>query len=239
LAKATIFFLKRLLYPRATKIIAVSIGVAQDLHAHLGQELEVEVIYNPIDVDRIQEMASVSLPSVNFDRYIIGVGRLTVQKGFDLLIEAFAKIPDKTIHLLLLGEGPEEVVLKKLCLALGVQDRVHFLGFVNNPYVWMAHAQCFVLSSRWEGFGLVVAEALACDTSVVATNCVAGPSEILDNGRYGLLVEPENARALTQAICDVLAGKRFENPTIKLEEFRAERVAAHYAQIIFEAKLIS
>lgn len=235
LAKATIFFLKRLLYPCATRIVAVSKGVAQDLYAHLGQKLNVEIIYNPIDIDRIQEMASKSLPTENFGKYIIGVGRLTTQKGFDLLIESFAKIPDKTIQLLLLGEGPQETALKELCLALGVQNRVHFLGFVNNPYVWMAHAQCFVLSSRWEGFGLVVAEALACGAPTVATDCIAGPSEILENGRYGLLVKPENPLALSQAICEVLGGKRFENPAAKLEEFRAERVANRYAQVISEA----
>ena len=85
-------------------------------------------------------------------------------------------------------------------MSLGLHDAVDFLGFQDNPLPYFRRASAFVLSSYAEGFGNVLVEAMGCGTPVIATNCEHGPAEILDDGRYGVLVEPRNAQALADAM---------------------------------------
>ena len=88
---------------------------------------------------------------------------------------------------------------------LGLHDRVVLPGFVTDPYPWFRSADLFVLSSRWEGFGNVIVEALECGVPVVSTNCLSGPAEILENGRYGKLVPVQDIEAIADAIVNSLA----------------------------------
>ena len=102
---------------------------------------------------------------------MVGVGRLARQKGFDLLLRAFAALDDPGLHLVVLGKGPEEGALKALAHSLGVAERFHLPGFLANPWSVVTRAQAFCLPSRWEGFGHVIVEAMACGTPVVVSDC--------------------------------------------------------------------
>jgi glycosyltransferase involved in cell wall biosynthesis len=161
------------------------------------------VIPNPIDIAAIDAAAREPLAAAR--PFIAAAGRLTRQKGFDLLIEAFARSRGaEGLDLVILGEGPLREALEAQARALGVAERVRLLGFQANPWRWFARARLFVLSSRWEGFGNVVAEAMACGAPVVAADCDFGPREQIVHGQSGWLVPPGDAGALTGALDAVL-----------------------------------
>lgn len=202
--------LMRPAYPKADAIVAVSNGVADDLARMLDFPRErIEVIYNPIDLSRIRALAREVIDDPWFAAdakdVIVSVGRLTRPKDFPTLIRAFAALTrDRPARLLILGEGEDRPALEKLVRELSLQDEVRLPGFVVNPYAYMRRASVFVLSSQWEGFGLVVAEALACGTPVVSTDCPSGPREILKDGALGRLVPPGDADLLAAAIGETL-----------------------------------
>ncbi len=131
-------------------------------------------------------------------KYIISMGRLDYEKGFDVLITAFSKLIKDGYkeQLVILGRGPEEIKLKKLVNELNINDYVLFPGFDINPYKWVRNSEMYILPSRGEGFGNVVIEALACEVPVVSSDCKSGPKEILEDGKYGLLFESENINDL-------------------------------------------
>jgi glycosyltransferase involved in cell wall biosynthesis len=201
--------LVKLFYPWADQIVAVSQGVADDL-IHRGLPAQkVSVIYNPIVTPDLSTKAQEPIEHPwllpGQPPLILGVGRLTKQKNFALLIQAFAKLRQHhEVRLAILGEGEEQADLQRLTEELGVAEQVSFLGFVENPYAYMAKAAVLVLSSAWEGFGNVLVEAMTVGTPVVSTNCESGPAEILQNGKYGRLVDLENAKAMAEAIAATL-----------------------------------
>ena len=132
---------------------------------------------------------------------VLAIGRLNPQKRFNTLIAAFASLSaTRPARLAICGVGPLEQALKDQAEALGVADRVSFLGFQDNPLKFLKRADLFVLSSRFEGFGNVLVEALACGVPIVSTNCPHGPAEILDNGRFGRLVPVDDAAAMAEAM---------------------------------------
>jgi glycosyltransferase involved in cell wall biosynthesis len=105
---------------------------------------------------------------------------------------------------MILGSGPEEWRLKGLAQELGIEDDVHFTGFVINPFAYMSRASLFVLASTWEGLPGVLIQAMACGCPVVSTDCPTGPDEILDHGRYGRLVPIDDVQAMTEAMMATL-----------------------------------
>ena len=227
-----IHILEKVLYRKADNIVAVSKGVKKSL-LELDPLLNIEVIYNPLDLKYIKSKSLEKIDE-NLNNYIVGIGRLTEQKGFDLLIEAFKNLQDNTLKLVIIGEGPKESELKHKVKSLHLENRVIFLGFQSNPYKYMKNAQCYVLSSRWEGFGLVLAEALATGVKVVSYDCKAGPSEILNNGEFGLLAKEEDIKDLTEKI--ELALRKSNVDSIKLEnklkEFDINQVTQKYYNLI-------
>ena len=203
-------WLMRLSYPSADAIIAISKGVADDLAQTLSLPRErIDVIYNPAVTEHLYELSVLPLvhPWLAPDQppVILAVGRLTVQKDYPTLIRAFAALrAHREARLVILGEGELRETLEAMVARLGIADDVAFLGFVDNPYAWMRQASLFVLSSAWEGFGNVLAEAMACGTPVVSTDCPNGPAEILENGTWGQLVPVGDAQALARAISETL-----------------------------------
>jgi glycosyltransferase involved in cell wall biosynthesis len=208
--------LARYLYPLADRIIAVSYGVADDLAHHTQLKRErITVIHNPFDISAIRQKAG-EAPNHdwlhNHDMpVLVAAGRLEAPKDFPALLRALAECDNH--RLIILGEGPDLDELQQLARDLGIDDRVDFTGFVANPYGFFAHADCFVLSSHYEGFGNVVVEALATGTPVIATDCPHGPREILDYGRYGQLVPPGDPGTLAQAIKQCEKGDNDDHTT--------------------------
>jgi glycosyltransferase involved in cell wall biosynthesis len=139
---------------------------------------------------------------------VIGVGSLANAKRFDVLLDAFAKVRAKhPCKLVILGEGEVRDRLETQADRLGVKSDVWMPGFVDNPFKYVARSDVFVLSSEMESFGNVLVEAFAVGTPVVSTRCRGGPSEILEDGRWGLLVPVGDSEAMAEAI-----QKYIENP---------------------------
>lgn len=135
---------------------------------------------------------------------IVSVGRLSPEKDHATLVRAFAKL-DRALRLEIAGDGPMRGPLQSLIRELGLTGRVRLSGFVADPFPVFRRAALAVSSSRYEGFGNAIVEALACGTAVVATDCPYGPREILADGRYGTLVPVGDADALARAIREAMA----------------------------------
>jgi glycosyltransferase involved in cell wall biosynthesis len=189
----------------------VLLSVSSDLAARLERRLRippdrVSVIHNPTDIARITLAGRQSLTHAPQRPFIVTAGRLTRQKGHDMLIEAFAASrAARDFDLVILGEGPLELELRARAATLGVAERVRFPGFQANPWAWFARARLFVLSSRWEGFGNVVAESMACGAPVLAADCDFGPREQITHGESGWLVPVNDVGALAAGL-DALLG---------------------------------
>lgn len=191
-------------YPMASEVLVVSQGIKKDL-IELGlDETKVKYVHNPVDLQAVNSL-SLHKPCINFSNLnfnIISVGRLHAHKGFDNLIRALKltleRIPNAKLYLV--GEGPEYDALNGLVIELGLKHHVEFLGFVSNPYALMHQADIFVLSSRFEGFGLVLIEAMACSLPIVSFNCPSGPAEIITHQKNGILVENQNIDMLSNEI---------------------------------------
>lgn len=201
-----VYYLMRLTYPWAKRIIAVSEGVASDLVAKLNLNREkVTVIYNPV-VDPLLLREALASPSHSWLSQkqmpvVVSVGRLIRQKDFATLIRAFALVRDRrALRLVIFGEGLLRDDLLALAQHLGITQDVDFPGFVANPFSEMGAADLFVLSSRYEGLPGVLIQAMACGTPVVSTDCPSGPHEILDGGRWGQLVPVGDPAAMAKAI---------------------------------------
>jgi glycosyltransferase involved in cell wall biosynthesis len=204
-------WLSRWAYARMARLVFVSHGTRDTLRRLFSlPETRLSVVYNPMQVRRIQALSHGPLPGcaavMQRRPTVLAAGRLTAQKGFDLLIRAHARLRGRglTHALLIVGEGEERPRLEALARELGVEDSVHLPGHLPHPYVLMRHAAVFALSSRWEGLGGVIVEALACGAPVVAFDCPSGPAEILAGGQGGLLVPPEDVASLAGALERVL-----------------------------------
>lgn len=220
-------------YRKADRVVALSNGVLSDLRHLYGLPAEkVVTIYNPVDTDSIRSMAGHHLPSSGDGGLtrILSVGRLVRQKGFDLLIRAVALLKDERIQLTILGDGPEEASLRALAEELGVSDRVKFPGFTLNPFKTMRNSDLFVLSSRWEGFGHVIVEAMVVGLAVVATCCPSGPDEIITDGVDGLLCPTGSPEALADKIVYLIRSP---------QERRRMAIAAQSSSSRFDVKKIA
>ncbi|MBZ4660266.1 MAG: glycosyl transferase [Desulfacinum sp.] len=193
------------------KFVAVSRGVADELVRGLGiPEDRVQVVPNPVIRRDIPGLAAQAVHHPFFEERVpvlITAGRMTEQKDFPTLFKAFRRILDRMdCRLLVLGDhGKHYHALRNLAEDLGIARALDLTGFKANPYKYLARADVFVLSSRWEGFGNVLVEALAVGTPVVSTDCPVGPREILENGRWGRLVPVGDPDRLAAAVEETLA----------------------------------
>ncbi|HKS04793.1 MAG TPA: glycosyltransferase [Gemmatimonadaceae bacterium] len=203
-------WVQKVAYPFAEKVLAVSRGVADDIHITLGVPRErIEVLANPVLTDDLHELALKPAGHPWVDEpsgpIILAAGRLHRQKGFDTLIDAFAMVPRSIgARLIILGEGTLRATLTEHAARLGVRELVSMPGFAKNPFAFMRRASVFVLSSRWEGMPGVLLQAMACGCPVVSTNCPSGPDEILNDGQLGPLVRVDDAAGMAEAIQSVL-----------------------------------
>lgn len=204
-------------YRRADAVVAVSRGAEKDICEYLGLSRErVTSVYNPVATRSLQVLCKEVSDHPWFEPgsvpVILGIGRFDAQKDFPLLLDAFARVREqRAVRLVLLGgdvtSGEQQSLQKELAVQaehLGVMDDFDMPGFVDNPLSYLNRAAVFVLSSRYEGFGNVLVEALLCGCPVVSTDCPSGPAEILENGKYGELVQVGDVCALADAICRTL-----------------------------------
>lgn len=221
----------RMLY-NGTNIVAISSGVKQSLASRCERydcvPRSLRLITNPIPVDEIQRLASEHDQEVPVEPYIVHVARLTYQKNQKLLIRAYHKAAIRE-KLVIIGNGKDRPMLDKLVNELGLDQKVIFAGQKENPFPWMKHAEAFVLSSRFEGFGLVLAESMACGTQVVAVDCPGGVRDVLIDEQTRLIAEP-SVDGLAKKIREAL-----ENPvTVKSEWYRrfdAIDIARRYIEL--------
>jgi glycosyltransferase involved in cell wall biosynthesis len=205
-----LYWIIRSAYPFADGMVAVSDGVAARLKAIPRVRPEkVHRIYNPVNAVEVEQKALQPLQHPWFQDHevpiILSVGRLVKQKDFPTLIRAFAEVrKQRHARLIILGHGAEYELIAQMIQKLNLSSYVEMVGFVANPYAFMARASVLVLSSRHEGFPMVLLEALACGTPVVATDCPTGPREILDGGRFGSLVPIGDVEALAKSIHNML-----------------------------------
>lgn len=214
----------RVLSPLITRAVAVSDGVSAELArlARLPSELIV-TINNPVVGPDFQarSLETVDHPWLGSARnspVFVTAGRLVSQKDHETMIRALAiHRREADSRLIILGTGPRYDALVDLVARLSLTHAVDFAGFHKNALPFFREADAFLLSSRCEGFGNVVVEALGCGSPVISTDCEYGPREILDHGRYGVLVEPRNPAALAEAM-DQVATLRERFPADMLRE---------------------
>jgi glycosyltransferase involved in cell wall biosynthesis len=232
-------------YPKADGIVTVSQKAAEDLAQFTGLPIErIQSIYNPVIDSELLEKAKAPLEHPWFfpqePPVILGVGKLEAQKDFPTLIRAFAWVRKvREARLAILGWGPDRPQLQALIQELGLEADAALFGYVDNPYPYMARAGVFVLSSAWEGLPTVLIEAMAVGTPVVSTNCPSGPTEILDNGKYGWLTPVGDSTALAKAILAAIDSKEKKVESSWLEQFSLETATQQYLDLCGISKQVT
>ncbi len=230
--------LMRRTYGAAQAVVAVSEGAAAELADTLRWPAErIDVVANPVVDPQLRARAAepsghpwAEDPDVNL---VVAIGRLTPQKGFDVLIEAMARLgEDHPARLVILGEGDDRPKLQEQIRRLDLGHRVSLPGYVDNPAAYLGDADAFVLSSRYEGLPTVLIEALAIGTPIVATRCPTGPDEILDGGRWGRLVEVENPVAIANALAETLAHGAEPAPESAVAPFTVAAACDAYERVL-------
>lgn len=206
--------LMRVAYASADGVVAVSEGVADDLHASYGVSREkIWTLYSPLVTDDLEALSRNEPADLGIGEsevpILLAVGALRPYKGFRTLLDAVARVRrQREVRLVVLGEGEQRAVLERQASDLGLEDAVSFLGFRPNPFAYMARADVFVLSSEREGLPGALIQAMACGCPVVATDCASGPAEVLEDGAHGRLVPVGNDAAMADAILATLSEPR-------------------------------
>ena len=227
-----LFSLYRVVHSGFDRVICQSNDMRMDIVDNFGvPETKCVVIPNPVDTVEIaaQSKLPASLPETPRGTIkLVAAGRLTYQKGFDILLDAIARLERTDVHLFIMGDGPSLEALTFQAEALGISGRVAFLGYVVNPYPVMANADGFVLSSRFEGMPNVVLEALCCGVPVIATPAPGGVQQILGGLERCEVATAIDAEALALAIKKWLAGPRLRIPSDVVAPYAVAQVMRQY-----------
>lgn len=223
------------------KIVTVSRGVRDGLVDIFPKFKEkMECIYNPLDFSSIEmeRRDSYAEPWLT-DKFILAVGRLTWQKGFDVLLDAFLIISKcfPSLKLVILGEGDLRDDLLRKVKDLELSEKVYLPGFAK-PYLAMSQAELVTISSRFEGLSMVLIEALYCGARIVSTDCPAGPAEVLAFGKYGTLVQVDAPAEMAEAMAAVLSkadDQKFqEKRKMRAMDFSIEKIVPEWKKLFME-----
>jgi GalNAc-alpha-(1->4)-GalNAc-alpha-(1->3)-diNAcBac-PP-undecaprenol alpha-1,4-N-acetyl-D-galactosaminyltransferase len=230
--------LRRVTYPGAQKLVSVSHGV--DNHFTWLPASKRAVIHNPITMDGCYRAEKGLSNDLSYGaRLITAMGRLTAQKGFDLLLSAFSLIAHKypDWKLIVIGDGELRLGLETLRDDLSLAGRVDFVGLLSEPMRLLKSSQLFVMASRFEGFPYAALEAMACGLPVIYTDCPSGPREIISHGVDGVLVPNGDVNALATAMDRLLSDKNErrrlgERATEVVDRFGLERIIDQWEDLL-------
>ncbi len=231
-------FLISTLYCHADRVIALSKGVREELVNQFRVPVGlIDVIYNSVDIGAVEAMLNEPVYEAPFNDgvpVVVNVGRLSAQKNQSLLIKAFRRVRDAVpSRLAIIGVGKLEKELKALVNDLSLKDDVYFLGWQSNLFKYMKRATVFVLSSDYEGFANVIVEAMASGCPVVSTDCLSGPGEILDGGRFGILVPVGDDQCLAEEILKILRNQEFRRRLSASGRVRAKEFDTHFISLSY------
>jgi glycosyltransferase involved in cell wall biosynthesis len=232
-------FLYRLTYPRADAIVSQTRAMADEMRHVLCSKAKILVLRNPVDLEGIRQLAARN-PSrwAGCGPNLLAVGRLSPEKGFNLLLEAFARVrvENPGANLVILGEGSERNSLQSLRSALRLESCVWFAGYVSDPESWFAGATVLVIPSRCEAFPNVLLEGAAAGLPIVATPCSMGMTELI-RGQTGIWLSRDVssqalARSLSSALATLRPGERF--PHAWLAPFDLPHAIEEYETLILQ-----
>jgi len=235
----------RMGYAAADLIVTTSRGVADDLVRSFGVKTErIRIVPNPVDLEAITKAAEEPLDPAYAALFtspaIVSAGRLAEVKNYPLLIDALKILRERRpARLFILGQGDQAPALRASIEAKGLGDAVHLCGFQGNPWKYIARADVFALASKYEGFGNVLVEAMACGVPVVATSS-PGSRAIVDDDVNGVLVEGHEPAAVAAALDRVLGdaavrGRMSAAARRHAERYRAASIGAEYDRVLTEA----
>lgn len=240
--KAWVWFCRRL-YKRADKIVCLSDSMVRDLVDRFDVPPAKTVrIYNPVDIEAMRESArNGKSPYSGPGPHLVTAGRLSREKGLDVLLEAMPAIVGQlpNARLTILGEGPLRTQLVQQTESLGLAKSVQFLGYRPNPWPYFKHADLFVLPSRFEGMPNALLEARVCGVPVVATDCPGGIREIADSDPWVSLVPTEDVHSLAEAIVSACTGAKANHRQPKesrdfLRRFGLQGILTDYSSLFTE-----
>lgn len=231
--------LKKLLYPKADNIIAISEGVKQSLVKNFNLDSsKIQTIYNPSADEKILSLAKEDIDRdlISNRPLIVSIGRLTKQKDHITLLKAFNKIHSNIdCNLYIIGEGSERRNLEKFIKNNNIDDKVKLLGYQNNPWKFLSKSNLFVLPSIWEGFGNVIVESMLIGIPVISSDCPSGPREILNNGKSGKLFQVGDYNHLANIIEEIISSDNSElinYAKLRSKDFTIEKITQEYQKVL-------
>lgn len=216
IGQLSIRFIGKHLFSTADTIVCLSDGLGKSFKTFFSLKKKITVIPYQIDIDTANISSAQPLNKQDKNLFasdkktIISIGRLEKQKNFDFLIKSFVnihkKVPDS--QLIIIGDGSEKMKLVSTINTLGLEKLAHLIGWRKNVYPFLAQSKLFVLCSKYEGFGYVLLEAMSQGVPILSTNAPYGPDEILEKGKYGLVVPLQNKKKFVDAVVMFLTNQK-------------------------------
>jgi len=235
----------KLVYGKANLIIPNSVKMGENIITDFKVNPDkVKVIHNGIDFEKIDGLANEIINDFDFKKnikYLMALGRLDEPKNYSMLLKSFKILSDRNsnVELLIIGDGLLKDKHFEEAKTLGIIEKVHFVGFKSNPYKYLKKADCYVMSSKIEGFPNALIEAMYITGKVVSTNCETGPDEIITNDEDGFLVRVDDYQQMAESIEKILydnelQSKFYNNSRKKIKTFGKDKMIEKFERYIYE-----